>query len=467
MASVQNDIVRALDKLHASRLVILSALGLGFCRACLGWILTATRICWEPFGIPVAAPYFIGLAELLGFLSVSKYAAQHVQIRDCPVFFLYPLFAIPLGACLASLVHVAYNSSILTSISFVLSCFFIPSGYAVLLITWIEFLSTLAPRKAISSFALAYFVNLFIWLACREMSWTLSLATCILSALLSSVLLVDVYQNSSFIQVPELIFPKRLISIRLLLWVCVFSLAYGIGDSITSMGYSTIFSKIGMALPELVVLLCLMFAPSRFEINVFYRLTFVLMTIGLMGVFFSDMNLGFAQLMMSAANECFQLFALMVACFITFRRGSSAALYCGLIMSCSTVFSRLGYLCGNALADQAEAFYIAALILVILFGTLLLRENHFDEQLHLDMQPEPDESSYIALAREKGLSNREKSVYLLLIRGDTYEEIAESLFIAPSTVRAHASHIYEKFGCHVRSEFDEIVKAETAKGLIV
>jgi DNA-binding NarL/FixJ family response regulator len=42
------------------------------------------------------------------------------------------------------------------------------------------------------------------------------------------------------------------------------------------------------------------------------------------------------------------------------------------------------------------------------------------------------------------LSSREKDVALLLKDGDTYKEIAEKLNITPRTVKAHASHIYEK-----------------------
>ena len=44
----------------------------------------------------------------------------------------------------------------------------------------------------------------------------------------------------------------------------------------------------------------------------------------------------------------------------------------------------------------------------------------------------------------KNLTKREKSVALLLKDGYTYKEIGEQLHITPRTVKAHASHIYEK-----------------------
>ena len=57
------------------------------------------------------------------------------------------------------------------------------------------------------------------------------------------------------------------------------------------------------------------------------------------------------------------------------------------------------------------------------------------------------------LAQDFGLSKRETSVYALLLEDKTNAEIAEELFIAPSTVRAHISRIYEKFDVHTRQEF--------------
>lgn len=54
------------------------------------------------------------------------------------------------------------------------------------------------------------------------------------------------------------------------------------------------------------------------------------------------------------------------------------------------------------------------------------------------------------------LSEREEEILELLVRGKQYKEIAEALFISPSTVHTYLHNIYEKL--HVRSRSEAMVK---------
>lgn len=252
---------------------------------------------------------------------------------------------------------------------------------------------------------------------------------------------------------------------RLLLWIVVLSIAFGIGESITNMGYSTAYSKLGMALPELTVLLGLWLLPRRFDIGIFSKATLALVLVGLVGAFFSHASMWAPQVTLSASNESLQMFALMIACFVAHQRHCSSAYYCALIMGCMTLPIRLGLILGQALAPSANWFYVAVLVLVALSGIALLREDKFDRQLHLDYVADTDNNErLVQLSLEHGLSKREQSVFLLLAQGSGYDEISESLFIAPSTVRAHASRIYEKFGTHTRKEFEDALMQESTQG---
>jgi DNA-binding NarL/FixJ family response regulator len=55
----------------------------------------------------------------------------------------------------------------------------------------------------------------------------------------------------------------------------------------------------------------------------------------------------------------------------------------------------------------------------------------------------------------KELTKREREVYSLLILGESYEKIAEKLYISKSTVHSHINSIYTKFNVRSRRELQE------------
>jgi DNA-binding CsgD family transcriptional regulator len=56
------------------------------------------------------------------------------------------------------------------------------------------------------------------------------------------------------------------------------------------------------------------------------------------------------------------------------------------------------------------------------------------------------------------LTEREKEVAVLLLRGHSNSEIAKDLFVGISTVKKHVSNIFEKTAVGSRAEFISKVK---------
>jgi DNA-binding CsgD family transcriptional regulator len=52
---------------------------------------------------------------------------------------------------------------------------------------------------------------------------------------------------------------------------------------------------------------------------------------------------------------------------------------------------------------------------------------------------------------ELGLTPRERQILSWIARGKTNTEIAQILWIAPTTVRRHLEHVYAKLGVHTRT----------------
>jgi len=64
------------------------------------------------------------------------------------------------------------------------------------------------------------------------------------------------------------------------------------------------------------------------------------------------------------------------------------------------------------------------------------------------VSPEPDNYN---------LSEREKEILQLMVKGDNYKNIAQKIFISYETIRTHVKHIYKKL--HVASRSEAVTKA--------
>ena len=113
-----------------------------------------------------------------------------------------------------------------------------------------------------------------------------------------------------------------------------------------------------------------------------------------------------------------------------------------------------------------ETFLLVIPAIVLLYLYIQVKES--DEKSTSDKAKEEPEgrketavTSYGQLRRNTeayGLSERESEVAWLLYKGYTNRQISEELFIAESTVKKHASHIYEKMQVSGRKEFKEKVR---------
>lgn len=68
-----------------------------------------------------------------------------------------------------------------------------------------------------------------------------------------------------------------------------------------------------------------------------------------------------------------------------------------------------------------------------------------------------DKGKYLSFANSHQLTRREAEIGLLVMNGYSNMQIAETLFIAETTVKKHLSHIYEKAGISGRKEFRKSV----------
>jgi DNA-binding NarL/FixJ family response regulator len=68
----------------------------------------------------------------------------------------------------------------------------------------------------------------------------------------------------------------------------------------------------------------------------------------------------------------------------------------------------------------------------------------------LDYFQQKQKSSEILL--QSNLTEREKEILQLLIKGNSYKELAGRIFISVETLNSHIKNIYRKLNVHSRSE---------------
>ncbi len=453
--------------------IYLVFLGLGLCRACLGWALSLTRVAEPLAGLPLTAHQVVDLGEILGFAVVAL-----MSTRRSPVVSETPCLPVACASLLAGLAGMGAGLALGCAPLLYASGLFAGAGYGALFLLWMELYGCLTAKSMTFAYAASYLVSVVAWLTMAGSSGTVGAVVACLGALTCGVSLVSAHRRlaagspsgssaSSSASPSSPAGPREAasfsgVSVRLIVWLGVFAFGYGLGDSITATGYATLVSKLGMAVPAALVVAAALFMRS-FDLTVLYRISSVFMLAGLAIAFFVSGAPAVSQVLMSAANEAYCLLGMVVACSSCHRTGRNAALYCGMVSLVTLVFTQVGEAVGTALLPMGSRFAldVVAVVAVALATVFLFQERHFSEQISLrDVGKTTTEEDLLALARERGLSTREQGVFLLMVRGESTAAIGEGLFISPSAVRSHATNIYRKFGVHSRQEFDELIASE-------
>lgn len=444
-----------IDKLSTRAFVCISFLGCGLCRACIGWMLMLVREArFLPDAVLLSGHHVVDLGELLGFAVAIIMVRRRSPLCGNPFSLVGSFSFTILGASLMYAALVMQSAPV-----FYIGGFAGGFGYATLFLLWMEFYGCLSPRNMALSYSCAYLANLFAWLALSGSSDLIGLVLVAALAICSASLIVASYRK-----IPE---GDRCpgkpsfrgFSWRLVLWISIFAFAYGMGDSITGTGFATMASKVGMAVPGLVVIFGILFM-RKFDLGSVYQIALAFMLAGIgLSFFFASFPV-FSQMLMSAANESYCMLAFVVACTYAYRTKTSSAVYCGILAGSSLLFTQVGLFAGHSIvtSETSVAVSFAVVMMIVIASSFLFKERHLAEKVQLEHADKSfEEEGLLRICEDKSFTVREKTVFLMLVRGKKTADIGDELFISQSTVRTHVGKIYEKLQVHSRQEFDALV----------
>lgn len=171
-----------------------------------------------------------------------------------------------------------------------------------------------------------------------------------------------------------------------------------------------------------------------------------------------------------------------ILAYIVFQSGMSPVRIFGFGMAAISLGSLIGNVTGALvihIASAIELLYLlsfAMVFLCIIAAFLIFPESKMKALLLPVEEPALDvleskerpvkwwmEAAERA-AQQGHLSEREKEVFFLLVRGKSTQQIADKLFVSPYTVKAHTRSIYAKLDIHSRNELNDFVDKQINAG---
>ncbi len=235
--------------------------------------------------------------------------------------------------------------------------------------------------------------------------------------------------------------------------------SYALGIQVSILGRFVTFAVMGVALRFM--------RDCHFE--VLFRVSILVAAVGFLSLI----------LPFEGRFACFSV-AVIVASFVSENAMTLLAVYAAKhatnspvrILACGQLALRAGGLCGvaagNALAVAVAAgvhmdvlaYLVSLEVLLLTFaGMYFIREQSVNRLLWEVVPAEgdqagPDATSCKAtlLADAFGLTQREREVLALLLKGRSIPYIKETLYISTNTAKTHVRHIYQKVGVHERQE---------------
>jgi len=459
-------IERATRKLAVGVRFPSSYLGIGLAGGWLGWMLGALRDIDITVIHHLLAPKLLfDYGEILGAIISLILVVYYKKLSS-----LGGLVAASTAcAVLGSLYVILVNTAVVSPPALLTLTVALASGigYIILSLSWLEALGFISPVKAMFAYAVSYLVNSAIWFCLQGIAPVVTNIVALILPIGSFLLLMIVLGRAESPTRESMNATGNPSINRILLWIWVFALAYGVGGAFTQMSYSTVASKLGTALPALAVVLGLLLTSKRLDYSVFYRSAFILMIVGFILSLITISHPVLVQAFMSAGNCLVTIMVITYSCGAAYFRKSSS-----LIMLAPVYIGWFALaLFGRHFSQFAINYWsfpvstgiivacvvIVALLMVALFWFREIDFLTYWKDIQRNTEQKDPALPPIVQARFATLSNREMTVLTLLAAGYQQDDIAKELFIAPGTVRSHINHIYTKLGIHSKEELQQLL----------
>ena len=455
-----------IDILKEYRGIPLCFLGLGIDRA------------WRASVFYYGAFPTIGIIDYYIFGAALALTGLIAALASKKFSFLHLVKAIMPGSCLAMIIG---------SMCVVVACFVMPSyplkivglvlmgiSDGILYLLWAEFFGQLKPVKVTTYFALAVLFGELFKFFFMGLDAPYHAALAIGLPVVSFLCIKRTFSISTDARIGE-IQGKKPFSFKdypwkavLLIALCFFLAAF----DASQVRPLNVGNTIGSVLVPLGILIVLSANQKVFKIQSLNQVLFPLFIASFLLLLpVENLPLEFESFRNEAAYTMLFMLILVVLSSVSWHFKISAVSLSGIERFVRFIFEFAGFALSIGFLNYTSpevtglAYFVFEVLMLssifIIFFTKrgLFAKWDFEMQIDHKTSQMHDESQRLeSMANDHYLSAREKEVFLLLVQGYTTSQIAEMLYAAPGTIKAHLNHIYGKFNVHSKSELIDIVR---------
>lgn len=414
--------------------------------------------------------YVFGLS--LGITSLALALASKSSASPLAFAFHFPIASAALmtiGSCLTMLSCLLLLSVPLKIVGLILA----GAGSAILYLMWADFFGRISPASVTICFAIAVIggealKTLFLGLEPSYLAACAVILPCIAVACARSSMfrLSEDQTSKDLFRLPFKGYPWKPVG---LIALCFFVAAFD-GNQLRPLNLG---NSIGATAASLLILIVVSSKSKHLKVESINQVLFPLFIISfILFLPAKSFSVESASFRFETAYTMLFMLVLIVLSSVSYRYGINPVWLNGIERAVRALVETAGWglsllLATNANEDGSvvirgclEAVLIIALVVLFFTdkGLSAKWDLRFAQEGDAWDLPNTRTSGRIAeIAKDYRLGPREEEVLKLYSSGKSVQEISDSLFIAPGTVKAHLNHIYRKLDIKGKSELDDFI----------
>lgn len=391
---------------------------------------------------------------------------------------LFPLSTASLAVSTAALLVLSVEPSFSTwllPVAIALGAF----GSISMSILWIDFYSLFSPLRALLLNAGAIAISLVLVYAIVDNPSPKLFIILIGMVALGSFCFAASWRKAGDRPAAHIGLVKTTFPYKAAIFVAAYSFAYGLASPyVAIMEGSTELRFI----PVFIILAVSFLDVKRADAKMLYNIAFPTMVCGMLVVsLIPGLSPSLSFFLLDSSYTAMSMLVALLACGISYTLGTSAAWIFGLLVAVQFAARSLGQSCKYLLGTSGDlallhgvVSILAVMSIVIASLVLASEKGLFANWGSRQTDPEAVAEAFggvpfiqmriDSLSDTYGLTQRETDVVRLLAQGKSNSVIANEMFIAVGTVKAHIQHVYQKLGIHTRKELFELIGKNSDAG---